>query len=530
MLAGNIGKEQNFTYTTAGAGTKYYWVRTRRETKVLRKKKIITSSYHPSSATGGVTGTSKLLGPDISLNIAGVFITFDADGDLSPSGATQDVALTVTRRELTATPTIQLLDADGSAQSDMQFTDGSVSIAGTTATIDASTATASTTAKLVKVTVVEDGNTHLKTFPIGIIQSGGGAPGPAGPSGSAGVRDGGFFSYEESTTSGLSAADVTTWVGTLDDAVANEIAALVIASAADNTIRPNDRVLVTDNSAQKAGTRIYTAAATATSSEADAADFSALVVQHFDGSVVVDGTLGADKITSNTNFTNNLSVSSALTLGATGGTGVLKTPNKDSFTDTTNGFYLDTTGDLFIGDGTNHLKYDASSGAFTVAGSLSVTGPTGPTGATGATGSAGDDGDDGADGATGPSGATGPAGPAGTAGQNAPGFYFITSADTAVTSDRITNAKIQAATGRTGSVYAIAGDTCTVVASDASTSAAYTYNGSAWSSVTAKIDGSLVVTGTLAGDRIQAASTITIGSAAQIVLDGGNNRILIADS
>ena len=64
------------------------------------------------------------------------------------------------------------------------------------------------------------------------------------------------------------------WTGTLTDAVANEVAALVIASAADNTIRPNDRITLIDESAQKTGTRIYTAAATATASEADAADFS----------------------------------------------------------------------------------------------------------------------------------------------------------------------------------------------------------------------------------------------------------------
>ena len=79
-------------------------------------------------------------------------------------------------------------------------------------------------------------------------------------------------------------------------------------------------------------------------------------------------------------------------------------------------------------------------------------------------------------------------------------------------------------------MHAITGDTCTVVASNSSASAAYQYGGSSWSSVTSKIDGSLVVTGTLAGDRIQASSTITVGSAAQILLDGGNNRILIADS
>ena len=384
----------------------------------------------------------------------------------------------------------------------------------------------------------EGGETYVRTIPLSIAQSGAGTPGPAGPAGPSGVRDGGFFSYEESTTSGLSDADVVSWTGTLTDAVANEIAALVIASAADNTIRPNDRILVTDNSEQKAGIRIYTAAATTTASEADAADFSSLVEQHISGSLLVDGTLSAEKITSNANFTNNLSVSSALTLGATGGTGVFKTPNKDSFTDTTDGFYLDTSGNFYLGDGTNFLKY-AAGGTVSLGGTLDITGPTGPAGsngsngsngATGPTGPNGPTGPAGPTGSTGPSGATGPAGPGGSAGQNAPGFYFITSSDTAVTSDRITNAKIQAATGRTGGLHAITGDTCTVVASNSSASAAYQYGGSSWSSVTSKIDGSLVVTGTLAGDRIQASSTITVGSAAQILLDGGNNRILIADS
>ena len=537
--------ETNFSYTTAAAGTKYYWVRNRRLTTTLgTQSSYITSAYHPTSATGGVTGTSKILSPVVDINVAAIIINFDSDGVLTPSGSAQDVALTVTRQNLVSTPTIQLLDADGSSQSDMQFTNGSVSISGTTATVDASTATASTTPKIVKVTVAEGGDTYTRTVPISIAQSGGGAPGPAGPAGPAGVRDGGFFSYEEASTGGLSQAQVATWVGTLDDATANAIAALVIASAADNTIRPNDRVLVTDNSEQKAGIRIYTAAATATASEADAADFSSLVEQHISGSLLVDGTLSAEKITSNANFTNNLSVSSALTLGSTGGTGVFKTPNKDSFTDTTDGFYLDTSGNFYLGDGTNFLKY-AAGGTVSLGGTLDITGPTGPAGSNGSNGSNGSDGSDGATGptgpngptgpagpagSTGPSGATGPAGPGGSAGQNAPGFYFITSSDTAVTSDRITNAKIQAATGRTGGLYAITGDTCTVVASNSSASAAYQYGGSSWSSVTSKIDGSLVVTGTLAGDRIQASSTITVGSAAQILLDGGNNRILIADS
>ena len=209
-------------------------------------------------------------------------------------------------------------------------------------------------------------NTYTSSVTITKVSEG--ADGSTGPTGPAGVRCGSVFNFEESSTTGLSAANVTIWAGTLDDTNANNIAAVVMAAASDGTIRPNDRITLTDNSADKAGTRVYTAAATTTASEADAADFSSLVTETFDGSVIVDGTLSADKITANTNFTNNLSVSSALTLGATGGTGVFKTPNKDSMSDNTNGFYMDTTGNFFLGDGTNHLKYTASSGALSLAG------------------------------------------------------------------------------------------------------------------------------------------------------------------
>ena len=97
-----------------------------------------------------------------------------------------------------------------------------------------------------------------------------------------------------------------------------QVAALVIAAATDDyAIRPNDRVLITDYRrfcTEKLESRVYTgSAATAVASEADAADFSSLVVAtYLMGLLIVDGTLSADKITSNTNFTNNLSVSSCL--------------------------------------------------------------------------------------------------------------------------------------------------------------------------------------------------------------------------
>ena len=147
-------------------------------------------------------------------------------------------------------------------------------------------------------------NTYTSSVTITKVTEGAdgspGSAGPTGPTGPSGVRGGSVFNFEESSTSGLSDANVTNWVGSLNDANANAIAALVITASDDNTIRPNDRITVTDNSANKAGTRVYTAAATTTASEADAADFSSLVTETFDGSVIVDGTLSANKITSDT--------------------------------------------------------------------------------------------------------------------------------------------------------------------------------------------------------------------------------------
>ena len=75
------------------------------------------------------------------------------------------------------------------------------------------------------------------------------------------------------------------------------------------------------------------------------------------------------------------------------------------------------------------------------------------------------------------------------------------------------------------------GDTCTVVAASGSASpASYNRTSSAWATATLSIDGSLVATGTIAGGAIQSATTITVGSAGQVLIDGTNNRILITDS
>ena len=180
LLHVELGNVTTFTYTTAGAGTRFYWVRTRRLTNQLKNRKVLTSAYHPTSATGGVTGTAKILSPDIQVSHASINFRFDSDGDLDPAGSSQDVTVTATLQNLSGTPTFSIVEADGSAQSDVSFTDGSTSLTALSATVDASSASSSTSPKLLKVTITDTGETFTRQVPIGIITSGSGSAGAAG--------------------------------------------------------------------------------------------------------------------------------------------------------------------------------------------------------------------------------------------------------------------------------------------------------------------------------------------------------------
>ena len=180
LLHVELGNVTTFTYTTAGAGTKYYWVRIRRLTAQGRKAKNITSAYHPTSATGGVTGVSKILSPDIQLSHGAINFFFDSSGNLDPSGANQDVTVSATLQNLSGTPTFSITEADGSAQSDVTFTTGATSLSASSATVDASSASSSTSPKLLKVSITDTGETFTRQVPIGIITSGSGSPGAAG--------------------------------------------------------------------------------------------------------------------------------------------------------------------------------------------------------------------------------------------------------------------------------------------------------------------------------------------------------------
>ena len=184
---------------------------------------------------------------------------------------------------------------------------------------------------------------------------------------------------------------------------------------------------------------------------------------------------------------------------------------------------MDTTRNFFLGDGTNHSKYTASSGALSLAGNFALAGPTGPAGSPGSPGSDGDDGNDGNPGNPGPPGGGGPPGPPGSAGSNAvmAAHFVLVLGDT----NAPTDAEFNSAVGRDP----IANDVVTVTTNSSSSDTnAFKYNGSSWSAVVGMVHGDMVVTGSVNGNAINAATTITVGGG-NIVLEGGNNRIVISD-
>ena len=54
----------------------------------------------------------------------------------------------------------------------------------------------------------------------------------------------------------------------------------------------------------------------------------------------------------------------------------------------------------------------------------------------------------------------------------------------------------------------------------------YRRESGSWAAVTAFIDGDMVVSGSINGDRINAASTITVGGGQYYIRQGGSNRYI----
>ena len=179
-----------------------------------------------------------------------------------------------------------------------------------------------------------------------------------------GQRGGSIFTFEEATTSAISAANAANFADSnFSNADAVAVGTAVIAASEDNDLVSNDRITLTDNSLSKAGTRVYTGNRVTAASSLQASDFSSLVVETFNGSVIVDGTLSADKLTANTTLTNNLNVGSNMVLGSSG---KFYSTAKTSFTDTDGGLYMDGTGDFHVGDSNSFIKFDVSEETLTI--------------------------------------------------------------------------------------------------------------------------------------------------------------------
>ena len=178
-----------------------------------------------------------------------------------------------------------------------------------------------------------------------------------------GSRSGGIFTFEESTDAYITATDMTFWdnASFTNTLAAQNVAQAVMAVSSDGYIRPNDRITVTDNSADLAATRIYTGAASNVYSAISFNDYSALVVETFSGSVIVDGTLSANKLAASTTLTNNLIVGSYMSIS---NTGAIFTSNKTTYSDPDSGIWLgydSTAYKLNIGNATDYIKWTGNS-------------------------------------------------------------------------------------------------------------------------------------------------------------------------
>ena len=173
-LIATVDNATNVEFLIGEFGNRFFWIRHKRIHRgKANTQKILRGAYVPSSATGGQQGVSKLMNPSFGFDVGASFIKFDSAGALSPTGTDQDTTFTVVKRGLTGTPTIQLLDADGTTRSgNSAFTDGSQSISGNSATVDASTFVSSDTPKIVKATLTEGGETFTVIASIGIIKEG----------------------------------------------------------------------------------------------------------------------------------------------------------------------------------------------------------------------------------------------------------------------------------------------------------------------------------------------------------------------
>ena len=206
------------------------------------------------------------------------------------------------------------------------------------------------------------------------------------------VRDGLDVYVNVSNTSDLSDADYAAWATdtipntTAGNAAVDAAAKYVANESKDKKIRPNDVLHMSKGAAGAAKTvsRIYQGSMVALADDANMAsvaisDWSSIVTNTFDGSVIVDGTLRAETLQADSSFINNLSVEAELKVGDGGNAGTIRSHTKTAWLQSGNGFWFGHDGKVWIGDHDNYLKFDpgngtSTGGTFSVGGNLSVAG------------------------------------------------------------------------------------------------------------------------------------------------------------
>jgi len=162
------------------------------------------------------------------------------------------------------------------------------------------------------------------------------------------TKHGGGALYEATVASEFAASNFDTITNTNDDAYRSgqNIAALVIQQSSDGYLRKNDKITVTNNASNVAVTRIYEGNPVNTHTGVSPGNFSTPVVETFDGSVIVDGTLSAGKLLADSVATNDFKIANTLTVGNTGSTGRIASFGKFSSNTVQSavpGFFLGTT-------------------------------------------------------------------------------------------------------------------------------------------------------------------------------------------
>ena len=178
-LLATISDAVTFNDVVADAGTFYYWVRHKRNSKLTNTNKttILEGNYN---ASAGVSGVAKTLSAQLDIDVSSMQVKFDASGDLSPTGSAQDVLLTATLRNLTPNSSgvvFSIVNSDQTSQSQVKFTNGSTTLTDTSspyqATVDASTVLNSTTNKFIKITTTDvSGEVFTELVPLTITRDG----------------------------------------------------------------------------------------------------------------------------------------------------------------------------------------------------------------------------------------------------------------------------------------------------------------------------------------------------------------------